>query len=332
MKIKISDIEPNPYRDYDKDPIDPERIKGLVDSYKRGGDWGGIPVRVHPTKKGKYQIGCGHHRLFAMKKIGIEEIEAAVMDYSDIEMLRTMIVENAVHKPSPKKSRHEIGMAHEELSRILGLYDSWSEFNAARSCSVSFPTIKTAHGFSALKKQGVGRKTLREFIGPCVSDFLLTEVVAAIKASTGPDAYLSTEAVDLLPSTESMKVFRSAVKNYDIPEKTQIKIAKKIADEGIGRRDVEETVAEESLKPVVQTEKKEKPLPTLDKYTEETTKMMFNLMKRLDHLVDHIDNVLSFSVHNEFCLHIKDLIERLKFTEKELVNVQKENKKTIVGE
>ena len=98
---------------------------------------------------------------------------------------------------------------------------------------------------------------------------------------------------------------------------------------GIGKRDVAETVAEYSLKPAIRPE--EKPLPTIDKYTQETTKMMFNLMKRLDHLVDHIDNVLSFSVHNEFCLHVTDLIERLKYTDKELKNVQEEKKKTVTG-
>ena len=327
--VNISDLEPNPYRNFNKDPIDQEKIDGLVDSYKKGGDWGGIPVRKHPNKPGKYQIGCGHHRLVAIKKCGIKEADVAIMEYSDIEMLRTMIVENASQKPSPKKSIYEIGLAHKELSRILDLYDSWNDCNAGQLTSVSFPTIKSAHGFSALKKQGVGRDTLKTFIGPCVSDALMKEVLASIKASTGPDAFLSMEAVELLPSTESMRMFRTAVKEHDIPKKTQVKIAKKITEDGIGRRDIADTVAEESLKPVVQPE--EKPLPTLDKYTLETNKMMIKLMDRLDKLVDHVDNVLSVSVYTEFCLHVKDLIERLKYTAKELDNVQKENKNTING-
>lgn len=63
MKIAVKDLEPNPFRDFDSTYIDKERVDGLKDSIEKDYFWGGIPVRPHPTKKGKYQIGCGDIKL-----------------------------------------------------------------------------------------------------------------------------------------------------------------------------------------------------------------------------------------------------------------------------
>ena len=316
-KIKVCDLEPNPYRDYKKDPINQDVVDGLKDSIRKGQYWGGIPIRRHPTKKGKYEIGCGHHRLAALKECGIKEIEVMVVEFSDIEMLRTMILENATQKPTPKKSMHEIGLAYKELSRILGLYDVWEQACAAQLGSTSFPTVTNAKGFAKLKKQGVGLGTLRDFLGPSISKNLIEQTLAALKASKGKDSYLSMKAVEILPTTGSLGVFRQAVKKHDIPKKKQIEIAKEIVEEGIGQRDIPATVEYHSLKPVKQEEKEVK-RPTLDKYTTETAKAMHKVAEQLKAIDGNIKNIVFEANYFSFIEHVEELAMILHKIEKEI--------------
>ena len=328
-KIKVCDLEPNPYRDYKKDPINQDIVDGLKDSIRKGQYWGGIPIRRHPTKKGKYEIGCGHHRLAALKECGIKEIEAPVVEFSDIEMLRTMILENATQKPTPKKSMHEIGLAYNELSRILELYGSWEQFEPAQLGRLGFPSVGSAQAFATLKRDGVGRDTLREFLGPSMSKNLVTQTLATLKASKGKDAYLSMKAVEILPTTESMGVFRQAVKKHDIPKKKQIEIAKEIVEEGIGKRDIPATVEYHSLKPVKQ-EEKEVERPTLDKYATQTSKAMHKVAEQLKAIDGNIKNIVFEAHYFSFIEHVEELSIILHKIEKEIDNDKVERKTKTV--
>ena len=323
MKIKIADIEPNPYRKIDEYPIDEEKVTALMNSITEKTFWDNILVRPHPTKKGKYQLAYGHHRLVALQRLKFKEIDIPCRNIEDAAMIQIMAEENLNWSTAPTVMVQTIQAAKDFIDDELAKYEKFEDMTE-EIFSHLFENPKAFTNAKREDKGGVGRETIVKFLGGNWTDYRVQTALSIIKDKT-----LDEEAIKTIPTMEQANVFRLAVKEHDIPKKTQQKIAKVIKDDGIGKRDIPDLVAEHSLKPAIKPEPK--PLPTIDKYTQETTKMMFDLMKRLDHLVDHIDNVLSVSVHNEFCLHVTDLIERLKYTNKELKNVQEEKKKTVTG-
>ena len=88
MKIKLKDIQPNPFRDFSIDPINPDAVAKLKQSIDDHEFWNGLLVR----KFGKrYQLVFGHHRLEAAKQAGIEEIEVPTVDWSDDQMVQSAL-------------------------------------------------------------------------------------------------------------------------------------------------------------------------------------------------------------------------------------------------
>jgi ParB/Sulfiredoxin domain len=51
-------------------------------------------VRPKPGSKGDYELAYGHHRLAAMKKIGMKSAEFIIQDIDDWGMLTAMVDEN----------------------------------------------------------------------------------------------------------------------------------------------------------------------------------------------------------------------------------------------
>jgi len=96
MKIKIRDVEANPYRDMENYPIDEVKIQTLIGSYKQTGFWRNINVRPKPEVKDKYQLAYGHHRWVALQRLYGDDhvIDIVVENYSDATMLKMMASEN----------------------------------------------------------------------------------------------------------------------------------------------------------------------------------------------------------------------------------------------
>jgi len=320
MKIQVSTIDTNPFRDMETNPVDRERVDGLRASIKTDKFWGGLPVRKHPTKKGRYQIGCGHHRLIALRENKITSIEAPVVDYTDAQMLRIMINENAEYSTRPKMVISDIRQAKEFLDTELAKYDTLEEFKLAGYISSKF--FQNQQAFASAKRAdqgGVGRDIIIAYLGDTWKnkEWRVREAVASLKASND---YLNIKAVEILPTAESSAVFRREVKKHDIPKKQQVKIAKEIVEEGIGKRDIPDTVAKYSLKPVKQPDLKQKSVPSLDKYVTETTKVMADATKRLERIKGCICNIESEATYFRLVDHIGDLTAILNIITKETEN------------
>jgi len=98
MKIIYVDslsVRPNPWRRFDLDPLDPERIEMLAQSF----DMNGVldPWYGRKTKTG-YELCAKHHRFEAAKKIGMTRIPMIVENYSDFDMWRIGAVENGTQR------------------------------------------------------------------------------------------------------------------------------------------------------------------------------------------------------------------------------------------
>lgn len=118
MKIKLKQLEPNPFRDLVRYPIHREKIEMLKASIRTTGFWDNVLVRFAPVKDQdataprhtyaetvearKYQIAYGHHRLEALRELIKEqcidedfEVDLPVRHLDDASMLRIMATENA---------------------------------------------------------------------------------------------------------------------------------------------------------------------------------------------------------------------------------------------
>lgn len=94
-KVKLSDLNPNPYRDIGVYPFKRDKIDALKTSINDTGFWDNILAREY---NGQIQIAYGHHRLNALQELYCEdidfEVDIPVKDLSDAMMIKIMAREN----------------------------------------------------------------------------------------------------------------------------------------------------------------------------------------------------------------------------------------------
>ena len=95
--IPVDHILNNPFRNVKKYPLEEEKVKRLMDKMTKtkAGFHDNLLVRPHPTKKDRFELGYGHHRIEAVRRLKIKEIEPSVCNLNDSEMLLTMFDENS---------------------------------------------------------------------------------------------------------------------------------------------------------------------------------------------------------------------------------------------
>jgi len=96
MRIHIDKLVPNPFRNFEIDPIDLKQVARLAASIDDLGFFSGITAR--PIGDGWFQIAAGHHRWEAAKMAKQAQIEAVVDTYTDEEMVRIMAIENLTQR------------------------------------------------------------------------------------------------------------------------------------------------------------------------------------------------------------------------------------------
>ena len=179
-KIAVADILPNPHRDLELNPINPERLGQLLESFERTGFWDNIVVREHPTREDKYQLAYGHTRLGALndKSVEVDTITIPVAKLTDWEMYCAMVDENEMQGAvSVAVAIENIGKGCDLIEKALkkvGKNGSWEEFNEAVGRSVPVGTLARDpdnHGFERVRNayfdgEGLGRAFLSEFL-PC---------------------------------------------------------------------------------------------------------------------------------------------------------------------
>jgi len=98
VKTKLADIRPNPFRNFDRNPLNPQKIDSLKASIHETGFWDNVVIRV---VKGEKQAAYGHHRLKAALEAGIVEADLIVRDLTDAQMIQVMDDDNnEVYSPN----------------------------------------------------------------------------------------------------------------------------------------------------------------------------------------------------------------------------------------
>lgn len=95
MRVKLSTIKSNPFRDFTLYPLDDEQIQRLSQSIDELGFFAGVCAR--PNGKG-YELAVGHHRIEAARLSGLKEVEANIEEYDDEAMVRIMSLENLTQR------------------------------------------------------------------------------------------------------------------------------------------------------------------------------------------------------------------------------------------
>jgi hypothetical protein len=98
VRVKLSNVLPNPYRDFKRYHVDKQKVQALKESIDATGFWCNVIVRPSPTERGKVELAYGHHRLVALREINKGKPGALIpvvrLDLDDAAMLRMMHREN----------------------------------------------------------------------------------------------------------------------------------------------------------------------------------------------------------------------------------------------
>jgi len=300
MKVRVADLEPNPYRKMSQYPIDRAKVEALKTSIKEKTFWDNLLARKQGNK---YQLAYGHHRWQALKELGIKEIDIPIRQIDDATMVQIMAEENLNWDTSPAVMTQTILTAKEFLDAELAKYETWD--NAGENTSVK-SLFTSNRQFQEVKnsKSGVGRDILVKFLGGNWTKYKVRTALNIIK-----DKELDQEAVRTIPTMEQATKFREAVKKHKIPKPTQKKIAKKIVQEGVGRRDIPDLVAEHSTQPIKKEKAEPKPKPWLDDFVKETCGLMNDLYNSLSKIKGNIRNIQSTQICETFMRDGKELTE-----------------------
>lgn len=278
MKIKVADLKPNPFRDFETYPIDRDRVESLKSSIELDTFWDNIVCRVHPTKKNKFQIAHGHHRLVAVKENGIKEVNLPVRLFTDAQMLRSMINENLEYEPRPRLIIADVQKAKNKLQEWIDQYKTWNE---ARSDKNILSVFSSEEKWAAPKGRGVGRRTIIAYLGDGWKkrSWMIQEALAALKRFDKPikEGGLSRKAIEIIPTVDQASIFRKSVTSYKIPKPKQVELATKIAKEKIPTKRIPTVVRQ-----AIPKEEKENPeLIRLKKLIENIDKQALSLHNKI---------------------------------------------------
>ena len=313
MKIKVADIVPNPYRKMNQYPIDRAKVEALKTSIQEKTFWDNILLR---KRGGKYELAYGHHRWMALLELGIKEIDVPVRAIDDATMLRIMAEENLNWSTNPAVMTQTILAAKEYLDAELAKYK-----RLETSPEIWRGLFDSQRAFETAKGMGVGEPTLTKFLGGNWTKHKVGEALKIIK-----DESLDMAAVRTIPTMEQAKVFRRAVKEHQIPKRTQKKIATKIAKEGVGCRDIPDLVAEHApiILPAKKETKKQKELPNIVEFLNKCETDADNLNRRLNALIPHLADIVK---NRRLSTRLVSALKQLSKTAQDIIGEYEKQKK-----
>jgi ParB-like chromosome segregation protein Spo0J len=290
VKVSVELIDSNPYRRLKTYPINREKVESLKTSIEQTGFWDNILLR---KSDGRYQLAYGHHRLIAIKELGMDTIDVPVRPLDDATMLRIMANENmAEWSASPAVMTETVLAARDFIDDELSKCKTWDDFRSNKSIG---PIIASEPEYRSVKGKGAGQTTILSFLGGNWKQWMVQEALATIAAIEGKT--LDKKAVESLPSMRAAKEFRRAVEEHDIPLKDQREIAKELVESGTaserGTRDaVAQAVAQRTGK-LFESKHAVEVIPTLDEHLESAIKHIIQVNSILESLFDNPDQVES---------------------------------------
>jgi len=317
MELKVKDLKPNPFRRLNKYKINKAKVESLKISIKETSFWDNLLVR---NKNGVYEIAYGHHRLVALKELGIEIINVPVRELDDVAMIKIMANENMDDwKNVPAVYTETVLVAKEYLDGELAKYETWDEFRSNKSIR---PIFESEPEFRSVKGKGVGQTTILKFLGGNWKQHIIQDALNTLKSDK--EGTVSKKAIDLLPSAEHSKIFKTEVKKYDIPKSEQEGLAKTIARNEIGKRatpDFIETHAKATgrIKPKEKELKPKEKAPNIDEFVEKLIKELHEIDNKVYTLIGNTQHIESNKIKDTLLLKIKTVTNTFNKVKEELI-------------
>jgi len=212
MKILVKNIHPNPFRNLAKYPVNRNKVEKLKNSINQTGFWDNIFVRPIPETD-QYQLAYGHHRLAALKEIGIQEVDIPVKEVDDSTMIQMMINENMSDWSADTVTINEsVRAAKMFLDKELEKYNTWDELR----CTINSLPIENEPEFRSVKSKGIGQNTLLKFMGSNWKKYMIEQGLRNMRED------------DILEAVETIKKpilaggFRDAIRKVENELKAQL--------------------------------------------------------------------------------------------------------------
>lgn len=177
MLLNLSDLKPNPHRDFHVDPLDESIIEQLKNSINDDGFWGGVVCRQVKNGVGTYyEIAAGHHRIEAAKQAGIAKAEVFVGKFDDSSMIRVYARENAT-----QRNNAGTAVAGSVASAIKYLA---KEIMSGTCREITTRSRETVNGQLA-SGRGIGEPLVSDFLKgvPGLNQNIVKQQLANLKAS-----------------------------------------------------------------------------------------------------------------------------------------------------
>lgn len=109
ITLRLRDVQPNPYRDFEAVPLDRSAVEALRNSMRETGFWSGLQVRAHGDG---HQLVFGHNRMqAAAQEFGDDHLyEFDLIEADEREMIRRMNFENLQDLVQPTLGHLRIGV------------------------------------------------------------------------------------------------------------------------------------------------------------------------------------------------------------------------------
>jgi ParB-like chromosome segregation protein Spo0J len=160
VEAPIGSVAYNPYRDTTRYPIDDDAKRRLIDSYDELGNFGTLPAR---KVKGGYEIAAGHHRLEALRDIGITTVPLLVSEYDDNRMVEVMTVENSTQRGQNAAALLDsVAAITYRLAKLLLTESDHHLSTNVERCFESEKAAQTARGM-LLAGKGIGSPVIVRF-------------------------------------------------------------------------------------------------------------------------------------------------------------------------
>ena len=164
--MKLKDIRPNPYQP--RKHFDEEKLNELAVSIKEHGIF--QPIILKESVHG-YEIVAGERRFRAASIVGLEEVPAIIVDFSDQQMMEIALLENiqredlnAIEEAQAYQSMmKKLKLTQEELSNKLGfLQRTYAYYESGERVPTTLKLLVIAQYYDVSSDYLVGRSNIKE--------------------------------------------------------------------------------------------------------------------------------------------------------------------------
>ncbi len=295
MKVQIKDLKPNPFRDIENYPINPEKIRSLTNSIDETGFWDNILGR---KSNGYVEIAYGHHRLVVLKRLfkPNDFVDIPIKKLDDETMIRIMANENM----------NDWGISPaiiDETVRVTMEYLK-GKYHINMVFPKRGPRADTFTGLPLPKTGEVTRSRIAwqmsQWLGSNWSESKIDSSLKRLQAYKDIEQPIAEEAIKILPTEKSATKFINAVKEVKgVTPEQQKKAAEKIVEEqDFSKWGIKRAVFEEKVKDV----KGEIPK---DKEEEERIAEFFHICtERAGKLASNIEQIMKWRDHPIFNMYV----------------------------